>query len=213
MSLFVPDDPWNTSRLFRFLHEVNEKHGLELGSYEDLYQWSISNTDLFWSDVWDHTRIIGNKGKHVVDTTATPAENPIWFSDSVVNFAENLLSNRSPDTMAIVQVGALSSDVWSKSLAMSFACSGANFPESQARTRPNLQCGALLPRGRRSVGSPRVWACPGRPHCIIHIQPHCELTPPVPDLIPPGLIHWAQLLPHSNNHSFPLRETVMQSNH
>ena len=107
MSLFTPDDPGTTTRLFRFLHEVNEKHGLGLGSYQDLYQWSITNYDLFWSHVWDHTGIIGNKGKHVVDTTATPAENPTWFSDSTVNFSENLLSNRSPDTTAIVQVCTL----------------------------------------------------------------------------------------------------------
>ena len=104
MALFTPDDPWNTSRLFRFLREVNEKHGLELKSYEDLYQWSTSNIDLFWSHVWDHTQIIGGGGEHVVNTTATPSDNPIWFSDSAVNFAENLLSNRSPDITAIVQV-------------------------------------------------------------------------------------------------------------
>jgi len=104
MSLFAPDDPWNTTRLFRFLHEVNAKHRLRLASYLDLYQWSVSDNARFWSHVWDHTRIIGNKGRHVVDATATPAENPAWFSDSTVNFSENLLSNRSPDTTAIVQV-------------------------------------------------------------------------------------------------------------
>ena len=110
MSLFVPDDPWNTSRLFRFLREVNDRHGLELESYEDLYQWSISHTDLFWSHVWDHTQIIGDKGGTVVDTKAKPAENPSWFSDSSFNFAENLLSNRSPHTTAIIQVCTLQFD-------------------------------------------------------------------------------------------------------
>ena len=104
MSLFRPEDPVNSSRLFRFLHEVNERHGLGLGSYQDLYHWSITNNDYFWSHVWDHTRIIGSKGRHVVDTAAAPAENPAWFSDSALNFSENLLSNRCPDTTAIVQV-------------------------------------------------------------------------------------------------------------
>ena len=105
MSLFSPDDPYNTTRLFRFLREVNDKHGLRLESYQDLYQWSISNIDLFWSHVWEHTKIIGNRGNHVVDTTTTPAQNPAWFSDSTLNYAENLLSDRSPDITAIVQVG------------------------------------------------------------------------------------------------------------
>ena len=106
MSLFTPVDPRNTTRLFRFLHEVNEKHGLKLDSYQDLYHWSISNIDLFWSHVWDHAQIIGDKGNRIVDTTATPAKNPAWFPDSAsaVNFAENLLFNRSTNSTAIVQV-------------------------------------------------------------------------------------------------------------
>jgi hypothetical protein len=107
MPLFSPDDPHNTTRLFRFLREVNAKHGLKLETYQDLYQWSISNIDLFWSHVWDHTEIIGNKENHVVDTTATPAQNPTWFSGSTLNFAENLLSNRLSDSTAIIQVGAV----------------------------------------------------------------------------------------------------------
>ena len=107
MPLFSPDDPYNTTRLFRFMHEVNGIHSLTLESYQDLYQWSISNIDLFWSHVWAHTGIIGHRGNHVVDTTATPAQNPSWFSDSTLNYAENLLSNRSPDSTAIVQVGTV----------------------------------------------------------------------------------------------------------
>ena len=106
MLLFSPpSNPYNTTRFFRFLREINEKHHLELESFQDLYQWSISHIDLFWSHVWDHSRIIGNKGNHVVDTTATPAQNPPWFTDSLLNYAENLLVNLSPDTTAIVQVG------------------------------------------------------------------------------------------------------------
>ena len=132
MLLFSPDDPPNTSRLFRFLREVNGKHGLRLESYQDLYHWSTSDIDLLWSHVWDHTGIIGNKGNSVVDTAATPAQNPSWFSDSIINYAENLLSNRSPDTTAIIQAGTLFIFPSSKILAVSFSSSGANFPESQA---------------------------------------------------------------------------------
>lgn len=161
MSLFTPDDPHGTSRLFRFLREVNEKHGLKLESYQDLYQWSTSHIDLFWSDAWDHTQIIGNKGTHVVDTTATPAKNPGWFSASAVNFAENLLRNRSPDTIAIVQVCTCRGPSWgSKFLAINSAHSRTNFPEPQAPARPNIQRTALLARGGRRVQPSPVWARP-----------------------------------------------------
>ena len=189
MSLFTPDDPGNTTRLFRFLHEVNEKHSLGLASYQDLYQWSVSDNDLFWSHVWDHTGIVGDKGKHVVDSAASPAENPAWFSDSTVNFSENLLSNRSPDTTAIVQVCTFSSDVCLNLLAISFAPSRANFPEPQPSARPHLQCTALLTRGRRGFGAAPVGSCSGRQNCVIHFQPRCKLTLPVPDLIRPAPFH------------------------
>jgi hypothetical protein len=157
MSLFSPNDPYNTTRLFRFLREVNDKHGLRLESYQDLYQWSISDIDRFWSHVWDHTGIIGDKGNHIVDTTATPAKNPAWFSGAAVNYAENLLSNRSPSTTAIIQVGTPFIFPGSKVLAMDSACSRTNFPESQARTRPGIQRAAVLARGRCSFRTSPLW--------------------------------------------------------
>ena len=155
MSLFTPVDPHNTTRLFRFLHEINEKHGLKLESYQDLYHWSISNIDLFWSHVWDHTQIIGDKGNHIVDATATPAKNPAWFPDSAsaVNFAENLLSNRSTNTIAIVQV-------------CTFLQSNTRFEGlgNKLRGQPNqlLRIPSLSPPAYRTHSSTHSWQtqCP-----------------------------------------------------
>ena len=159
--LFSPDGAHNTTRLFRFLREVNDKHGLTLETYQDLYQWSISHIDLFWSHVWDHTEIIGNKGEHVVDTKATPANNPTWFSDSTLNYTENLLSNRSSDTTAIIQAGTVFIFPGHQLLAMSFACSRTDFPESQARACPSVQRTALLARRGRGFRTPPPQAPPG----------------------------------------------------
>jgi acetoacetyl-CoA synthetase len=38
------------------------KTGLNLDSYADLHKWSISQPGDFWSLVWDHLGIIGDKG-------------------------------------------------------------------------------------------------------------------------------------------------------
>jgi len=32
---------------------VNQKFGLHLQSYEDLYSWSIENVGEFWGEVWN----------------------------------------------------------------------------------------------------------------------------------------------------------------
>ncbi|KAG5343114.1 hypothetical protein C0989_000104 [Termitomyces sp. Mn162] len=99
--LYRPLHP-EDSATFRFLSRVNAITGLSLKSYQELYSWSITNIDGFWSAVWDETKIIGYKGDHVVDTTATPPLNPLWFSDAKLNWAENMLHCRS-DKIALIQ--------------------------------------------------------------------------------------------------------------
>lgn len=100
--LYTPSSPL-TSRTFHFLHTINTKYSTSFSSYAELYAWSTDRIDLFWSSVWDETGIIGQKGSHVVDTDAKPAENPTWFTEARLNWAENMLQSRSPDKIALVQ--------------------------------------------------------------------------------------------------------------
>ncbi|PCH41206.1 acetoacetyl-CoA synthetase [Wolfiporia cocos MD-104 SS10] len=100
--LYSPSAPDNT-RTYRFLREVNARHGLTLASYLDLYEWSTSKIDKFWSAVWDETGVVGTKGGHVVDPTALPPANPRWFTEAKLNWAENMLRCRSPDKTALIE--------------------------------------------------------------------------------------------------------------
>jgi acetoacetyl-CoA synthetase len=85
----------------RFIARVNSQFQLNptLESYEDLYRWSVDPRTLssFWSTVWDEVGIIGEKGRHVVGNSAdgvyegVPSENPAWFEEARVNWAENML--------------------------------------------------------------------------------------------------------------------------
>ncbi|KAI0677532.1 acetoacyl-CoA synthetase [Trametes maxima] len=102
MALYTPSSP-ESSRTFQFMTRINADRGLSLSTYYDLYTWSTQNIDLFWSAVWDDTRIVGHKGGHVVDRNASPPENPPWFADARVNYAENMLRCRSSDKIALVQ--------------------------------------------------------------------------------------------------------------
>ena len=107
MALYTPSSP-ETSHTVHFLKRINAEHGLSLQSYSDLYKWSTDHIDKFWSAVWDDTDIVGHKGAHVVDVTARPPENPAWFTDARVNWAENMLRCRSPEKTALVQTSAFS---------------------------------------------------------------------------------------------------------
>jgi len=98
--LWSPQDAFGT-RTFRFRDLVNRKYGLNLSTYEDLYQWSVDNIADFWSTVWDETGVLGDKGHHVVDSTASPSDNPAWFAQAQLNWAENMLRYRSAHTALI----------------------------------------------------------------------------------------------------------------
>ncbi|KAI0375673.1 acetoacyl-CoA synthetase [Pilatotrama ljubarskyi] len=102
MALYTPSSP-EASRVFRFMRRINADHGLSLTTYYDLYKWSTQNIDAFWSAVWDDTGIVGHKGGHVVERNASPPENPPWFTEARVNYAENMLQCRCPDKTALVQ--------------------------------------------------------------------------------------------------------------
>ncbi|KAG6873321.1 hypothetical protein C0995_000474 [Termitomyces sp. Mi166 len=100
--LYRPSHP-EDSATFRFLARVNATTGLSLKSYQELYTWSTTNIDSFWSAVWDETKIIGYKGDHVLDNTAIPPLNPLWYSDAKLNWAENMLHCRSDKKLALIQ--------------------------------------------------------------------------------------------------------------
>jgi acetoacetyl-CoA synthetase len=99
--LYRPDNR-EASATYRFMRNVNQKYSLSLGSYQDLYEWSTTDIDDFWSTVWDETGIIGHKGNHVVDKEASPAANPSWFSEASLNWAENMLLCRSKEKIALI---------------------------------------------------------------------------------------------------------------
>ena len=76
-ALYNPKNPQETAT-FRFLARVNSLYGLSLLTYHDLYTWSTTHVDKFWSAVWDETGVIGHKGAHIVDNAALPSDNPPW---------------------------------------------------------------------------------------------------------------------------------------
>jgi acetoacetyl-CoA synthetase len=76
------------------------KAGQAGASYEELHRWSIDNREQFWELVWDFCGVKGEKGaRRLVDGDRMPGAK--FFPDARLNFAENLLGERS-DADAIV---------------------------------------------------------------------------------------------------------------
>jgi acetoacetyl-CoA synthetase len=63
-------------------------------SYAELHRWSIEHSAEFWNAVWDFSAVRGEKGAEVVvDATRMPGAK--WFPQARLNYAENVLRNRS----------------------------------------------------------------------------------------------------------------------
>ena len=86
------------SNLKRFENFVSRKLGKEFKSYQELHEFSISTPE-FWRLLIEYFEVIGDwqgpvyEGENIITAK--------WFPKSRLNFAENMLKNRSQDTALV----------------------------------------------------------------------------------------------------------------
>ncbi|KAG1462384.1 hypothetical protein G6F46_000608 [Rhizopus delemar] len=104
--LWKPLHPENTHmEKFRLLMQTKYTN-VKLDNYRDLLSWSVDNSEVFWSEVWDYTHIVSvTKGDEILDRSVPMDAIPEWFKGSRLNFAENLLCCKSKDKTAIIETG------------------------------------------------------------------------------------------------------------
>jgi acetoacetyl-CoA synthetase len=97
-----------STRVARFMTERG------FGSYDELWQWSVTDVDAFWDAIWAHFDVLGERGDGPVREGA-PEEwgaptgkaggmpGVHWFPGATVNYARNALRpGRDPDATAVV---------------------------------------------------------------------------------------------------------------
>jgi acetoacetyl-CoA synthetase len=92
------------ANITRFMDAVNALGNLNLGSYAELYQWSVDNIPEFWEAVWDFSEIKASKRYDQVIADLTKFPGAKWFPGARLNFAENLLRYRN-DQQAFIFKG------------------------------------------------------------------------------------------------------------
>jgi len=79
------------SNLFKFEKFISKKFNYKIKkNYNELFNWSINNLDLFWSSVWDFTKVKGKKVERFKHSKQFIKNK--FFVKSKLSFAENLLS-------------------------------------------------------------------------------------------------------------------------
>lgn len=90
-----------SSNMQRFTAQLKTHLQLDFANYEELHQWSVDRPELFWAQVWDFTGIQSSRRWETVLADADQFPGAQWFSGAALNFAENLLRNRSDKTALI----------------------------------------------------------------------------------------------------------------
>ena len=99
--LWTPsDDKIANANMTRYIEYLNNK-GIDIGSFRQLYRWSVNNREDFWVSIWD---FCGVKHSRKWDNVLVEPDDMMrskWFQGARLNYAENLLRYRD-DHKALV---------------------------------------------------------------------------------------------------------------
>jgi len=85
-----------TTHMNRFRLYVELEEEIFLGTYENLYQWSINNISTFWERVVEYCRInFSTPPNQILQHDVCISDIPKWFIGAKLNYAENILCKRS----------------------------------------------------------------------------------------------------------------------
>ena len=100
--LWQPDERRiNASNMLRFTRQLETNLGLVFEDYKQLHQWSIDQPEQFWDQLWQFCHIKASSQPRQILSQGDQFPGAKWFSGARLNFAENLLRNRS-DKIALV---------------------------------------------------------------------------------------------------------------
>ncbi|WP_415033037.1 acetoacetate--CoA ligase [Azonexus sp.] len=69
--------------------------------YAALWRWSVDQPEVFWPKIWDFCKLRGTMGASVLEN-GEQMPGARWFPEARLNYAENLLQNRSGASDALV---------------------------------------------------------------------------------------------------------------
>ena len=97
-----PADILETSRVGEFLAWLARERAVEMTTHEELWRWSVTDLDGFWSAVWE---FFGVRAHAAYDTVLASREMPgaRWFPGAMLNYAEHAVgTDEDLDRVAVL---------------------------------------------------------------------------------------------------------------
>ena len=84
-----PPDVREKSVIGRYLAWLEHHRNLKFSSYEELWKWSVTDLEGFWSSIWDFFTVEGTPFKRVLSGHDMPGVR--WFEGAELNYAQHAL--------------------------------------------------------------------------------------------------------------------------
>lgn len=97
-----PADVLSTSRVGEFLAWLARERSVEMTTHEELWRWSVTDLDGFWSAVWEFFEV---RSHAAYDAVLASREMPgaRWFPGALLNYAEHALgTDEDLDRVAVL---------------------------------------------------------------------------------------------------------------
>jgi acetoacetyl-CoA synthetase len=97
-----PPDARQRFVLGRYLAWLERERGLDFSDYDELWRWSVSDLDGFWSSVWEYFEISAHTPyERVLGSREMPGAE--WFPGARLNYAEHMVGrDEDLDAVAVV---------------------------------------------------------------------------------------------------------------
>jgi acetoacetyl-CoA synthetase len=91
----------------RFMRWVTQREGRDFEDYEQLWRWSVTELERFWTAIWEFCGVRASRPyERVLADESMPDTR--WFEGAELNYAENmLLRDRDADAVAILHASEL----------------------------------------------------------------------------------------------------------
>ena len=83
-----------TAQITKFIGYINQKHNLDLKSYSEIYEWSISQKLDFWPDLFCFLKLPYEGSLFPATLNPGSIIDSSWFPNAKVNFAETFLNKK-----------------------------------------------------------------------------------------------------------------------
>jgi acetoacetyl-CoA synthetase len=124
-----PEDVLQTTNVGRYLTYLRRTRGLEFDGYEELWTWSVTELEAFWTSLWDYLGVTARTPPAAVlaDRRMPGAK---WFPGATLNYAEHALARAGEKPAIVARSQTRSGDVvWS----------GADLADRVARAAAGLR--------------------------------------------------------------------------